>query len=112
MLKLKDLTSGERLFLARRRRNERQREAARRHGVSYYRYRAWECDGSNGAPLAPLHSVRPHEACLILRRRFGLTLDQLAEHVEVTPTWLCQMEQGKVPCTRLIEYWESTVAAL
>lgn len=106
------LTYGERLLLQRRRRGQSQRQAASAYGVTRYRYRAWELDdnGKETGPLpprAPLGRMHPHEACFILRRRKGLSVERLARRLRVTPEWLTQMEHGAAPVDRLARFWSS-----
>lgn len=107
---LQHLTRGERLLLDRRRRGERQKEAAARLGVSLSKYAAWETDrakeGETGIPVVEIRSIKAHERCLLYRRRAGFTQEKVARDMGICRWWLNQMEQGKVDCTDLVCYWE------
>lgn len=107
MLKLRDLTSGERLLLLRRREHRSQIEMARTLGVTRYHYRLWELDEIEGAPSASLRKLRPYERCFILRRRSGLSQSEAAQEAGVSPNWVCAMEYGEAPSGRLEALWEA-----
>ncbi len=112
MLKLADLTAGERLLLERRRNGETQAQAARRHGVSRYCYRAWEDDSvSTGQPRPALRRLQPYEICYLLRRRNGQSLADFAADAGISPWWVTQMESGRAPLQRLQEYWQEAPSA-
>ncbi len=111
MMKLNDLTIGERLLLERRRNGESQCLAAMRHGVSRYRYRLWEADKDDG-PIVPLRALRVYEACLVLRRRNGAHLYEIAAEAGISRWWLCQMEYGLAPPDRLVAFWVARNGAL
>lgn len=101
------LTNGERLRTARRRARQTQEKYANIRGVSLRAYKLAESD-AKGAPSvrAPaIGELLPHEACMILRKRKGLTLADLAGKLGVTPWWLCLMEQGKAPVATLLKFW-------
>ncbi len=94
------------LLLARRRAGDGQARAARRHGVSLYRYRRWETGGElDGIPRPRLGRILTHERCLIARLRAGLTVVQFAWVAGVSRWWLIRMEAGEVPATRLLAAW-------
>jgi DNA-binding XRE family transcriptional regulator len=104
-----ELTAGERLMLARRRRGENQTAAARRLGVPYSRYSLWERDELDGAPHEEVITIEPHEACLLHRRRAGVTQGYLAQELGCCRWWLNQMERGLVDNKSLVEYWGERV---
>ena len=109
-VKTGDLTTGELLLIDRRRRTESQPDAARRHGVSHYTYRAWEEDREVQEPSpgrSPVGRLRPHERYFLMRRRAGLSLRDCARAMKVTPWWLTQMEYGRANVDRLREFWEA-----
>jgi hypothetical protein len=58
-------------------------------------------------PDVDLDGLQTHEACMLMRKREGLTLDDLADKIELTKWWLCLMEQGKAPIASLLKYWSS-----
>lgn len=106
-LKTSDLTASEKLIIERRRNSkETQAKAAKRHGVTVNEYRAWERDGDD-APRVKLGKLAEHEACYILRRRGGWTIEEVANDMGICRWWLCQMEHGEAPVARLTEYWST-----
>lgn len=103
-MKVSELTPAERLFLHRFRNKQTQKEAAEENGVSLNMYRGWE-RGEGKVPKVPLGTIKPHEACVILRRRKGQGISELAEELGVCRWWLRQMETGAVNGTALREHW-------
>lgn len=102
-------TPAELLLLSRRRRRETIAGAAERHGVTIYRYRAWERgDELDGLPRG-LAKVVPEEfeAAYILRRRAGLTIAELADEVGLSAWWLTQIERGEAPAASVVAFWTS-----
>lgn len=101
------LTNGERLRTARRRARQTQEKYANIRGVSLRAYKLAESDAKDAPSVrAPaIGELLPHEACMILRKRKGLTLADLAGKLGVTPWWLCLMEQGKAPVATLLKFW-------
>jgi len=100
-------TAGERLLLHRRRLGLSQVERAKKHRVTLYRYRGWE-EGrvQPQARIVPgFGRVRDFEACYVLRRRSGIALQSLAALLRMTPNWLCEIEHGRQPATRLVAHW-------
>lgn len=49
--------------------------------------------------------LKEYEVFLILRRRNGMTQQELADKLGVTRYWLSKMEAGTVNCDRLREFW-------
>ncbi len=99
-------TKGERLLLHRRRKGLNQIEAAKEYGVPPDRYREWEADRRlDDQPRRHLGEVKPHEVCFLLRRRAGKTQREVAAAIGCTRLWVIQMEGGKAPVERLVEYW-------
>lgn len=98
------LTDGECLLIARRRRGESQAEAARRHGVSYQIYSAWEL-GLETPPPAEVGELKTHERSYILRRREGRRQRDVARDMGVCPYTLRKMERGLVDAGPLMDYW-------
>ena len=103
------LTKGERLLLDRKRRAETQAQAAVRYNVSPKIYGLWERDqyeASMGIDTSfLLGRLKPHERCLIRRRREQLTQGALAKRMGCSRWWLLRMEQGEAPVRDLVEYW-------
>lgn len=102
---LERLTAGERLLIDRRRRGDTQVAAANRHGVSPFIYGQMERDVAE-APSINIGQLKPHERCLLYRRRAGFTQARVAKDLKCCRWWLNQMERGQVPCDTLLWYWE------
>jgi len=101
-----DLTTGERLCVARRRKNRTQARFAKRLRVSLTTYRQIEAGKIPARVRAPaIYRLQPHEACRIARKRAGLTLDKLSRRLKLSKWWLCLIEQGKAPTRTLLEFW-------
>ena len=103
---IKQTTKGERILLLRRRADKSQRQASVEMGVTLYRYRKWELD-EDDPPDLRIGDLFPYEACLLLRRRMGVSLWEMAAEMNISRQWLCKMEYGKVSSDRLVAYWES-----
>lgn len=101
------LTRGERLTIDRRRRGERQRAAAARHGVALSRYSRWERDLDPKAPSVRVGTLKAHERCYLMRRRCGKTQEAIAADMGICRYWLNRMELGEADCTDLACYWEA-----
>lgn len=99
-------TKGESLFIARRRKNINQSEAAEHFGVHVDIYREWEADRRvKDQPWQRLGNLKFHEVCVILRRRKKWTQLQLADRIGCTRLWVVQMEAGEAPADRLRDFW-------
>ncbi len=109
-MKTSDLTEGERLLVDRRRRDESQRDAAARLGVTLYRYRALE-SGEADADAVAVGPLRPHERFFLLRRRHGISVGEIAAALGSSRWWVTQMEKGRAPAGLLEAYWAETSAA-
>lgn len=109
LLKVSQLTKGEKLFTARRRVGRTQAQEANAVGLPLHVYKRMEKDIDTGYSLRPagLGKLRPYEACVILRKRNGMTLDDLADAAGLTKWWLCQIEKGKAPVDTLARFWET-----
>lgn len=98
-------TPGERLLICRRRKNHGQVEEAAEYGVHPDLYREWEADRGGEIPRVLPGELKPHEVCLLLRRRAKMTQNQLARLMKCTRLWVIQMENGDAPVDRLTTYW-------
>lgn len=89
------LTRGEALWLTRRRAGHTQRAAAVQWRVSEERYRRWERDRGAG-PLVRwgLASLNSAEYCALIRRRAGLTLEEMSALSGVSRVALCRAERA------------------
>ena len=103
------LTNSEMLLLGRRRDRLTQTQTAKLYHVTPKRYGEWE----RGTVIPPFtlagwrrdKKLRPHERCLILRRRKKLTQAAVARNMRCSRWWLNRMEQGKAPVGQLEAYW-------
>ena len=101
-------TRGESLLLERRRKAENQLQAAARYGVHVDTYRAWETDERpEDVPHYNAGHLKPHEVCLLRRRRAGLTQREVAAAIGMTRLWIMKMELGEASIDRLKGYWET-----
>ena len=98
-------TRGERLLITRRRRGEKQYQAAWRLSTTHSMYAKWERDIVPG-PHVKIGRLEPHERCLLYRRRAGFTQAQVAEGLDMCRYWVNLMETGQVSCDDLLWYWE------
>jgi len=105
-MKTSDLTTGERVLILRRRKEESQQAASERHGVSLYRFRQWESD-EEPAPKIAIGRLERFESCFIRRRRTGMPLHELAGLMGISRWWLIQMEYGKQASDALVAFWEA-----
>ena len=102
---LERLTIGEKLLINRRRKGKSQTSSAKFHQVSQSTYGRWERDEEIG-PKVMASGLRPHERCLLYRRRAGCTQQQVAEDLDVCRWWINKMERGLTTCDQLLWYWE------
>lgn len=105
MLKVSDLTKGEKLQVMRRRDGLTMPEAAAEFGVGLAKYRAWERDERDDVPNTPLGKLDPIEAAYVYRRRSDMNFTETADEIGVSRWWLRRMERGDAPPDRLLEYW-------
>lgn len=99
------LTKGESLLIWRRRLGFNQIQAAGECNVQPDHYRDWEMDKREDAPRRLLGQLKPHELCLILRRRAGKTQREIASALGCSRLWLIHIENGNAPVERLCDYW-------
>lgn len=124
LMKASDLSSGERLFLLRRRSGLTQARAAHLLGVGVDKYVEYESDQRQPESAVvdgkvvkikrgnvPVGTVEDSEVCVILRRRSGMLQKELADLMGVSRIWINFMENGARPCHTLIEFWRQKVAA-
>lgn len=102
---LERLSNSECLLIDRRRRGETQRQAAHRLGTTSFMYGKWERDVVD-CPSVKIILLRPHERCLLYRRRAEKTQAAVALDLVCCRWWVNQMERGKVCSDVLLWYWE------
>ncbi|MCK5639571.1 MAG: XRE family transcriptional regulator [Gammaproteobacteria bacterium] len=103
---LEKLTDAETLIIVRRRKEETQKNAAARFGVSLDMYSRWERGLDPRAPRQKIGRLENHEVCFLYRRRSNKTQEEIAEALDCCRWWVNKMEQGNAPCDDLISYWE------
>lgn len=103
------LTNADRMLVRRLRNGETQTQAAVRLGVTRNQYIDWELRRSSPpSRIVPkINRLKPHERCLLLRRKAGLTQEDVAFAIGCCRYWVNLMEQGKAPVEKLVEYWNS-----
>ncbi len=102
------LSCGESLLIARRRQEgrETQHDASWRCGTTLRTYGMWERGMISPLPPCKLGRIKPHEKCLIYRRRVMMSQGDVALKLGRSRWWINQMERGVVPCAELLSYWE------
>lgn len=101
-----ELTSGEKLFLWRRRKGMSQNQAAKHFKMSRRQYLKMEFDQAP-SPTITLGQLTPQEKCIMYRRHSGMTQLEVAEELKVTRLWVNHMENGKGSIDTLLWYWEA-----
>lgn len=106
------LTPGELLLIWRKRMGWNQGEAAGYFGVSIFKYKLAEYDKAKDFPYKKnlKFILRSNEKCLIYRKRSKMHQSQVCRELNIGRYWLGLQELGKVPCTKLLEFWESKQA--
>jgi transcriptional regulator with XRE-family HTH domain len=104
--KLGKLKRHERLIIHRKRRGLTQNQEAEEWSATLYMYRQWE------KGLVPkrliierVSRIGIFEICFLLRRRRKLTIQQIADFIDVSKAWVSEMERGTVYIGDLVEYW-------
>ena len=102
-----DLTRSEKLFIERHRFRWNQQDYATLYGVPLGVYQAWERGAvpQRQVPYTTLGHLTEAENCVILRRRAGLQVQELAAEVGVTPWYVRLMERGDAKIDRLAGFW-------
>lgn len=106
IIKIDEMTKGERLGILRRRERLSQAQYARVFGVSRDTYYKWENDVNSTAPSVDLTDITLPEACGVLRRRAGITQKELASILGVSRVTINRMERGEISAVALATYWE------
>lgn len=101
-------TPAEVLFTWRKRRGLNQAEMAAENGVSRVRWCRWETDKEEPAVKLPKNfTLTDQEKCVLLRRRSGLSQEEIGLKVGASRFWVNQMETAKgVSPEKLVEYWK------
>ncbi len=108
-LNFDSLTSGEVLWLLRKRAGTTQHQAAVNFSLTRHEYADMERDALASEKKELPHGLLDHERCMIYRRRAGSEVTQanIANTINLSRAWVIKMEQGKVDPAKLLEYWET-----
>lgn len=106
-----DLTRGEWLLLARRRKRWTQADAAKHWSVPVSTYVAWETD-QRAATIAPPSRdksyefpLKMYERLFVMRRRSGWTAPTLAARIGCPRHYIELAERGRAHPARLEAFW-------
>lgn len=102
------LAPHEALVLWRRRKHWNQSIAASYYKVPVFVYKMTEYGKQVGfkLPKNKLKKIEDNEKCFIYRRRCGNTQEEIAKLVGCGKYWIQLQELGKVPCHKLLKFWE------
>lgn len=106
------LTSGEILYLYRRRLGLTQMEMATAQGMSRHQYAQAERDQMmhqklNKKGVASMKVLHPYEKCVIYRRRTNTTQKTVAQDLNLSRVWINRLERGEGDPSELLCYWEA-----
>lgn len=103
MSQKKELTTGERLFIERKRLGMSQANMAACHGVPHGVYGRWERDqkANRPAPVVKVGRLKKHEQCMLERVRIGWSQAEVAKKLGLCVYWVGRMERGEINCDRL-----------
>jgi transcriptional regulator with XRE-family HTH domain len=109
MIKLGDLTRGERVRTFRRRNEITQESFAARYNVPTKYVSEWERGDRDDIPHIPsLGKLTPGEACYTARQRSGMTVKQVAKLLGVSRITLLKMEADRTGTTGdLVAFWSA-----
>ena len=102
-----DLTTGERLFLHRFREQKSAATVANEFGVGLRQYRRWEEDVEPYPGDVDLGGILPNEHYRIMRRRSGLSREEIGKRIGLSHTVIALAERGRRDLKPLIEFWGS-----
>jgi len=100
------LNNAEKLFITRKRMEHTQQGMAEHCGITRLEYIEIE-KGEKPLSYWPydvLH-LQPNEKCVIARRRFGITQQELADQLSFSRYYINKMENGHADCGWLTGYW-------
>lgn len=102
------LRENEKFYINRKRLGITQEEMADQLGTQTIQISLWERGLSpNPVPAcASVDPLKPHERCVLLRKRAELTVNQLAKHIKVSRITVIKMEKGEWNCSRLLDYYK------
>lgn len=101
----------ERLYIYRRRARLKIHQLARMLAISNTQYMRWERgEAWENCPDIDVGELSQMEVCILLRRRAGLTIHQLAERWGKSHSAVDRMEHELIRTDDLIEYWRKTLS--
>ena len=101
-----ELDDHEHLFLWRRRERLSQTDAAREFGLTRGVYQLCEeAKREIDFRYERQNGVTPQEYCVLMRQRYGVTQEDIAEALGVSRVWVNMMEAGRAPVGKLLAYW-------
>lgn len=104
------ISRGEKLFLDRRRSGHTQPQRAALLGIDYYEYRRLEQIGHHDdTPKDIVYNASIGDYCTIMRRRIGLSQQQVAEELETTRYLVNRMELDEAANSQLYDYIKGLV---
>lgn len=95
----RELTPGEVVFTMRRRLPMSQADYAARHAVSRHTLSLFELDKKPCKKLSHIKvgkKLKAHEWCVLIRRRRGETMNEVAAKMGCSKYWIHLMETGRV----------------
>lgn len=96
------ISKGEKLFLDRRKKGLTQPKMALALGIDYYRYRELEQKGHLDDTVKDItQNVCRGDYCTVMRRRLGLSQEEIAERLGTTRYIVNRMEMSRVTNTEL-----------
>ena len=109
MLRASNLQNGEKLFILRRRAGNTQAQEAAARGLPLTAYKALEVDEDCEYTLnaEAVGKVEDFEACVTVRRRKKMTLDDLSGVTRLSKWYLCLIEKDKAPVGTLLTHWQT-----
>jgi DNA-binding XRE family transcriptional regulator len=101
-----DLDEHEHLFIWRRREKLSQTDAAREFGLTRGIYQLCE-EAKRGIDFnfQRQRAITAQEYCVLMRQRYGVTQEDIADALGVTRVWVNMMEAGRAPVEKLLAYW-------
>jgi hypothetical protein len=106
MIRLRDLTMGERLWLWARRRNLSRKAIQARYSVGPKMVTDWMRDRRDDVPLVRLDAeLTKGERCAVYRRRSGKDILTVASEMGVSHLAIINWESDKGMVDRLLEFW-------
>lgn len=116
MIRIGDLTVGERLAIERGRRGMSQREFAEYLNLTRRKLQELEAgtakdDQSVASAVSQMTGLKTHEQCAVARSRAGMRVAEVARAMGRSRQWVYEMESGRENCQELATFWGIEAAA-